>query len=349
MSGPCRASLSRDAPPAVYSAVSRGPGFSGAVHRRSHLQRGRERPGASRGAPRRARDARASIRDHLRRRRQQGWQLRPPEADRRRASGSRRHPVPPQLRADGRAGGRPRSVQGRRRHLHGRRPPERPGRDPAPAPDDGRGRLRRRQRLAEESAGRRAQPEAALPDGELADLEGQRRPASRLRLHAQGVPPRRAQERQAVRRDAPLHPGLRALGGRDRHRAAGQPPRAEVRQVEVRHQPDDQGSARPADPQVPEQLLDQADPAVRRPGRDVLPVRRPRDAVHALLAPVRGRPRPPEPGRADRDLPVPGRAPLHHPGPAGRAGHPNVLRVARQIDVRDTVDRRTRSERAPDR
>ena len=265
-----------------------------------------------------------------------------------RASRSRRHPVPPQLRADGGAGGRPRSVARRRRHLHGRRSPERPGRDPAPAPDDGRGRLRRRQRLAQEPAGRRDQPQAALADGELADLEGQRRPAARLRLHAQGVPPRRAQERQACT--------ARCTGSsRPTPHWAG----ATVTELPVNHRARKYGTSKYGINRTIKVLLDlltlkflssySTKPIQLFGGLGAMCFLfgDPGDALHALLALLRGRAGPPEPGGADRGVPVPGRAALHHPGAAGRAGDPDVLRVARQVDLRHPVDARAGPRRAP--
>ena len=51
------------------------------------------------------------------------------------------------------------------------------------------------------------------------------RPAPRLRLHAEGVPPPRARRRAALRRDAPVHPDLRHLARGARHRDGRQPPR----------------------------------------------------------------------------------------------------------------------------
>jgi glycosyltransferase involved in cell wall biosynthesis len=40
---------------------------------------------------------------------------------------------------------------------------------------------------------------------------------------------------QPVRRDAPLHPDLRLVGGGQGHRGPGQPPRPQVRHLQVRH------------------------------------------------------------------------------------------------------------------
>ena len=60
------------------------------------------------------------------------------------------------------------------------------------------------------------------------------RPAARLRLHAEGLPPRGARARAPLRRDAPVHPDLRQVGRGARHRAGGPPSPAHGGQVQVR-------------------------------------------------------------------------------------------------------------------
>ena len=114
-----------------------------------------------------------------------------------------RHPVPAQLRPDGGVRRRLRArARPAHRHLR-RRPAERSARHPG----DGRHareRLRHRLRLAEGPEGRVPLAAAAVDDRQPADLVGDRRPAARLRLLAEGVPRRGRQAAAAVRRDAPV-------------------------------------------------------------------------------------------------------------------------------------------------
>ena len=105
-----------------------------------------------------------------------------------------------------------------------------PAEIPRLVPDDGGGRLRRRQRLAQESPGRRDQPQAAVADRQLADLAR----SSGVQLHDYGCTLKayRRDVLENVRLYGEMHrfiPAVRRLGRRDRHRASGQPPRAQVR------------------------------------------------------------------------------------------------------------------------
>ena len=105
---------------------------------------------------------------------------------------------------------------------------------------------------------------AARPQGHLADAQGPLvdrqppgrpalgRPAPRLRLHAEGLPPHGARRGPALRRDAPVHPDLRHLARRPGHRAGRQPPAPDRRPDQVRPRPHLQRRARPdPDPLLP--------------------------------------------------------------------------------------------------
>ena len=70
-----------------------------------------------------------------------------------------------------------------------------------------------------DDADRAATCRAAIAN--CADLARVRRAAARLRLHAQGLPPRGREGRAALRRDAPLHSDLRELAGRQGDRDSG--------------------------------------------------------------------------------------------------------------------------------
>ena len=85
-----------------------------------------------------------------------------------------------------------------------------------------RERLRHRLRLAQGPEGRVPLAAAAVDDRQPADLVGDRRPAARLRLLAEGVPGRGRQAAEAVRRDAPLHSGDRQRAGRRDRRGGRQ-------------------------------------------------------------------------------------------------------------------------------
>ena len=119
-----------------------------------------------------------------------------------------------------------------------------------------------------------ADPAPAVDAGEPADLVGDRRAAARLRVLAEGVSRRGRQAAAAVRRDAPLPARDRERDGRADRGGAGQSPRASARPLEVRDLADDSRDARPADGEVPPELLDAAAadfradrPDVRRPRR----------------------------------------------------------------------------------
>ena len=96
--------------------------------------------------------------------------------------------------------------------------------------------------------------------------------APRLRLHAQGVPPRGAGERAAVRRDAPLHPGATPPGpARPSPSFRSTTGRASTARSKYGINRTIKVLLDLLTAEVPEQLLDQADPALRRAGRALLP------------------------------------------------------------------------------
>ena len=158
--------------------------------------------------------------------------------------------------------------------------------DPADIPrllEGARRRLRRRLGLAEGPPGRPGLAQGPLVDRQPPGRPALGRPAARLRLHAQGLPPPRARRRAALRRDAPLHPDLRGLAGRAGHRAGGQPSPPHRRPDQVRAGPHLQRRPRPdPDPVLPALLA--AAPALLRPVRAL--VVRPEHRLlpgHALL------------------------------------------------------------------
>ena len=135
--------------------------------------------------------------------------------------------------------------------------------------------LRRGLRLAPEPPGQGVRPQAPLAHRQPPHQLHLRRPPPRLRLLAQGLPPRGPPGREALRRDAPLHPHLRELARRARHRAGRQPPRPARRQVS-KYGLGRTGKvhARPDRGEVPRQLHHQAH----------LPLRRLRPPLAARLA-----------------------------------------------------------------
>ena len=173
------------------------------------------------------------------------------------------------------------------------------------------------------------------------DLVGDRRPAARLRLLAEGVPRRGRQAAEAVRRDAPVPAGDRQRAGRHDSRGRRQPPRATARHVEVRHLANDPRHPRPADGEVPPELLDAA-------AADLRPDRR----RHGLLGGARrvGLAGVPAAVRLSVDR-QPAAAAVRHPADlhrraagdaraARRAAGAHVSRVAGQADLRDPRDSR---------
>ncbi len=90
---------------------------------------------------------------------------------------------------------------------------------------EARRRLRPRVRLAKGSAGSSHQAQFSQPRGQWPHLAHDGRPSPRLRLLAQGLPPRGAGGNRALRGDAPLHSGLRLLERGSDRRGAGDPPR----------------------------------------------------------------------------------------------------------------------------
>ena len=182
-----------------------------AVRDRACLQREGEHRAASRGADGRAGCARPEFRGRVRRRRQ------PRRRRPRRSAGSRRA-------TRGCAWSASAATSVRRR-------PCRPGSTTAAATSSSswmatcrttrttfRGCSRRSTRATTSSAagartGRTTRSRsAALADRQLDHRARHRRAPARLRLHAQGLPPRRHPGREAVRRDAPLHPRVRVVG-----------------------------------------------------------------------------------------------------------------------------------------
>ena len=147
----------------------------------------------------------------------------------------------------------------------GRRSAERSGRHPAAA-REARGGLRRRLGLAQEPAGQGAH-RGALPSKIANWLIGR---VTGVRLHDYGCTLKAyrrevARAGAALRRDAPLHPGLREVVGRAHHRAwSCATTRASEGEVQVRPRPHAQGGARPHDREVPGRLLDEADLPLRR-------------------------------------------------------------------------------------
>ena len=123
------------------------------------------------------------------------------------------HPPAQEFRPDSGPLGRVRP-RPRRDHRHpGRRPAERPA-DTAlllAKMDEGYDIVSGWRHQAEGQARLQAAP---LQDRQLDHLPGHRGQAPRLRLHAQGLPPRGRQAHPALRRDAPLHPGHRQHHGR---------------------------------------------------------------------------------------------------------------------------------------
>src|SRR5581483_778260 len=171
--------------------------------------------------------------------------------------------------------------------------------------------------------------------GQLAHLGVDRRAAARLRLLVEGVPCRGGQAAEALRRDASVSPRHRQRARRLDCGARREPPATAVRPVEIRPLADHPGDPRPADGQVPLELLDAAAPDLRldRPRHGA-----PRDAhrgVARLRTPGRrGRPREP-PLLLRGHPPDHHRRPADHARPAGRAAGAHVPRVAEQADVRD--------------
>ncbi len=205
-----------------------------AERRHPDPERGAVAEGAPPRADRHADGVGASVRDPGHRRRQHRRELRDPAAAAGRRPAPARHPLPPQLRADG---GVRRRIRPRARppHRHlGRRPAERPARHPG----DGRharARLRHRVRLAEGPEGPVRVAPPAVDARQRADLARDRRAPARLRLLAEGVPRGGREADEAVRRDAPLPAGDRERAGRVDRRGGRQPPRAAARPLEVRH------------------------------------------------------------------------------------------------------------------
>ncbi len=167
----------------------------------------------------------ASLRAPLHRRRQHRRHLGRAPARPRRASRTRRPSASARTSARRRRFGRLPPCPGRGDRHHGRRPPERPGGHPPAARQARRG-LRHRQRVAAEPPGPVPQPPPAVDHRQPAHLLLHRRPPARLRLHAQGLPARGGQAPEALRRDAPLHPGHRLVDGGQRRRGRGRPPSA---------------------------------------------------------------------------------------------------------------------------
>ena len=102
--------------------------------------------------------------------------------------------------------------------------------DPADIPRaarQARRRLRRRLRLAQGPQGRAVPPQAVSRDRQPADLAGLRRAPARLRLHAQGLPPRRLKACSSTARCTASSRSTQ-LAGRARHRARGDHHRAPV-------------------------------------------------------------------------------------------------------------------------
>ena len=168
--------------------------------------------------------------------------------------------------------------RGRRHHHHGRRPPERSRGLPAPARLERPG-LRRRLRLAARPQGQDDLPAPALDGRQLADRQGHRHAHPRQRLHPQGLPARRGQEGEPLRRDAPLPRPHDDAVGLHLPRGGGQPPGPPVRPQQVRHLAHLEGLPRPAH------------------GEDAARLHHPaRDLVRPLVAAVPGgrlpRPRP---------------------------------------------------------
>src|SRR5438876_11637754 len=79
---------------------------------------------------------------------------------------------------------------------------------------------------------------------ERPDLVGDGRQASRLRMLIEGISCGGGEVDQAVRRDAPVHPGYRERSGRLDWRSRRESSGAQVWQVEVRNLADDSGCAR---------------------------------------------------------------------------------------------------------
>ena len=165
---------------------------------------------------------------------------------------------------------RPRSPPGSRqaqgdvdRHDR-RRPPGRPGRDPAPA---GQARRGLRPRLGLEVAAARTRSAPACSSRIFNSVTGW---VSGVHLHDMncGLKAYRAEVvrgLRALRRAAPLHPGARPPARLPRRRAPGQPPAARARPLAVRARALRPRLPRPAHRLVHRPLPPPAAPPLRRP------------------------------------------------------------------------------------
>src|SRR6185369_3819425 len=105
-------------------------------------------------------------------------------------------------------------------------------------------------RLAQKSERQNDYAQDTFDAREPPDLVDRRRPASRLRLFAEGLPARVARRRSFIRRDASLHSDLRRMGGRARYGNSGRTSRADDGQVEIRTFAHAQSRLRSDDDQV---------------------------------------------------------------------------------------------------
>src|SRR5712691_644485 len=169
---------------------------------------------------------------------------------------------------------------------------------------------------------------------QLAHRLGDRRSPPRFRLHAQGLPARGDSGRQALRRDAPVHPGVRVMGRRPDLRVGSQPPQAVVWELEILSVANVASAAGLDDREAPGPVFDQADLLLRI--RRLWPVGVGVGVRHAgphpeVLATVPIRPQ--QPAAAAGGVPRHRGRAVHPHGVAGGIVDSHLSRIAGQVGV----------------
>ena len=179
---------------------------------------------------------------------------------------------------------------------------------------------------------------ADAPRAELgrqpADQQDHERAPARLRLRAEGLPARGAARHPPLRRDAPLHPGAVGVDGHPRRGGPRAAPRPRRREEQVRPRARGPGHPRPDQRQVPRQLFHAPDPGLRQGRHRLVPRGLPLpgvDGPHEVLRRLQHHRQPVlHPLGAVRA----GRVPVHLHRAARGDHDPDLLRAAREADVR---------------